>query len=756
MKVTKKSFCRSCHVYCGIEVDVEDNKAIEIRGDADNAASKGHICMRGKADLERLYHPDRLLTCKKRVNGNYEDISTEKALDEIAPKLKEIIAKYGPRSVAVYSGCGAHRSSAGGPWLAQRFLEAFGSPSMYTCFTIDSPSMLVAWTRLFGGPVPANLFDISNADVGMFIGSNPVHSHFSAMPPSNPFKRLKDAQKNGMKLIIMDPRRSYMARQADIFLQVKPGEDTALLAGIIKIIAEKKIYDVEYVKKYVSGAEALFESVKDFDLEYVSRRTQVPADLITRAAELLATSKRGAAVSGVGLHMARHQNLSTQLVMTLNALCGRIDRPGGMVRNEGPHSAEIPDGMVALPMPLYTGEKSRVRDIEGTLSWMGFFPEMPSPNLTDEILTPGDGRIRALIVHGGNPALVFPDEESTVRALKDLELLVVSDHFMTATAKFADYVIGVKHPFERADIPKMMDMNYPFPFGQYTEPLVEGPEGIMEDWEIFYELAKRMNLTISSKGKMPLAGMGLKGTLKMMKITWAMMKSKGIGSMMKQLKPPSPISMDKKPTTDELLNVMLKPLMARIPLEEIKKYPGGHIWGEEKLKIGGIIPNMIVHDDQKMAAGHPEVISEMREVRAEPVIETGGYEEGEDFAFRLITYRMKEVYCTQGHNLPSLQAKRPFNPLLMNSEAIQSLGLNDGDKVIVDSGFGNVEAIVEATENLKPDVVALAFGWGDPSDDRDVREKGSNVQRLIPDDVRYDPVTGLAQMTAIPVNVKPM
>ena len=162
---------------------------------------------------------------------------------------------------------------------------------------------------------------------------------------------------------------------------------------------------------------------------------------------------------------------------------------------------------------------------------------------------------------------------------------------------------------------------------------------------------------------------------------------------------------------------------------------------------------MIGHEDRRMAVGHPEVITELREVRAEPVIDGGGYEADENCAFRMITYRMREVYCSQGQNLPALRTKRPFNPVLMNPEAMQSLGVKDGDKVVVDSGYGSVEAIVEGTEDLAADVIALAFGWGDPSDDRDVREKGSNVQRLIPDDYRYDPVTGLALQTAVPVNV---
>jgi len=137
------------------------------------------------------------------------------------------------------------------------------------------------------------------------------------------------------------------------------------------------------------------------------------------------------------------------------------------------------------------------------------------------------------------------------------------------------------------------------------------------------------------------------------------------------------------------------------------------------------------------------------------VIEGGGYEIDEKASFRLITYRMKEVYCTQGQDLPSLRAKRPFNPVLMNPQAMESLGVKDGDRVKLDSGYGDVEGIVEASDDIAPGVVALAFGWGDPSDERDVREKGCNVQRLIPDDQRYDPITGLALFTAVPVNVSP-
>jgi anaerobic selenocysteine-containing dehydrogenase len=145
-----------------------------------------------------------------------------------------------------------------------------------------------------------------------------------------------------------------------------------------------------------------------------------------------------------------------------------------------------------------------------------------------------------------------------------------------------------------------------------------------------------------------------------------------------------------------------------------------------------------------MAAGHPDVLAELREVRAEPVIESGGYASDEDYGFRMITYRIKEVYCTQGQNLPSLASKRPYNPVLMHPDSMHALAIEDGDAVWVENAHGQVEGFVEASDEVGPHTIAFAFGW----------EK-SNVQRLISADFRYDSVTGLALQSAVPVNVRP-
>lgn len=702
---TKKSYCRFCHAFCGVEVDISDGRVVAVRGDPDNAVSRGYTCMKGRAEVERINHPDRLLSSKKRVNGRLVDISAEQALDEIAAEIAAIVEEDGPDAVAVFTGDGGHRTSAGGPPLVKKWLDALGSPGMYTAFTIDSPSMIVAASRLFGSPMPVVLLDIEHADVAMFVGTNPITSHFMSMPQSDPRRRLQDARRRGMKLIVIDPRRSETARLADIHLQVKPGEDATLLAGMIKVILDGDMYDHEYVNSYSNGLDLLAEAVAPFDLAYVAERTHVPAELIRDAATMWATAASGGAQSGTGLHMARHQNLATQLVMTLNVLCGRYDRRGGLTHHAGVVNFELPAFDRPVTIPEYRGPKSRVRGIEGSFNCLNFFEEMPTNTLTDEILTPGAGQIKALIVHGGNPALSLVDAKSTARALDELRLLVVTDLQLNATAEHADYVLAVRHPFERADVPNLADMNFPFPFSQYAAPLVDAPDGVMEDWEVFWGLAQRLGLKLDIPG----------------------------------------LDMSQTPTSDEMIDAMHA--NSRIPISEVRKYPGGNVWGDRAPLVDNVVPNMAGHALRPIRIGHPDVLAELAEVWAEPLIAGGGYETSESFRFRMITYRVREVYCTQGHDLPSLAARRPFNPVLMNPAAMESLGVATGDTVVVDSGFGRVEGIVEATDDVAEDVIAFAFGWGGPQD------KGVNVQHLIPDDYRFDPVTGLALQSAVPVNV---
>ncbi len=714
MPETHKTFCRFCHVFCGLEVDTEGNRVVDVRGDYDNPVSEGYTCPKGRAEVERINHPDRLLATQKKVGNEFEPVDTATAIDEIGDKLKSIIDEHGPEAVAVYVGCGGHRTSAGGPWYVAKWLESFGSPRLYTSLTIDSPALIIAYDRLFGGPLPLGVLDIDHADCTMFVATNPVVSHLWSMPQSNPATRLKNALNRGMKLVVIDPRRCDVAEKAHVHLQVKPGEDATLLACIIREIIDNGWHDTDYVDNYCSGFDELHAAVAPFTLEYTEQRTTCKADDIVEAARLFATAKSGAAASGTGLHMARHQNLATQLVQTLNAICGRFDRRGGMTRNPGTLGPELAaEGNAPLPVSLRTDQRSRVRDIQGITGLFGY-QEMPTNTLADEILTEGKGQVRALIVNGGNPALVFSDTDNTLKALQNLDLLVVNDLFMSATAKHADYVMAVKHPFERADIPMLSDAYFPSAFNQYSPALVDAEGDVIEEWEFFWRVAQRMGANFELPG----------------------------------------IAADTVPSADDVIRA-LNP-HARVSFDDIRAAsPSGELYDDGVPAVGGVIPDMVGHADRRLAVGHPEVIEELGEVFAEPVIASGGYAEDKDFDFRLITYRMREVYCTTGHNLPSLRRRRTYNPALMNRDDMARLSLTDEDLVTIDSGFGRIEAVVEASDRVAAGTVGLAHGWGDPEDDRPTREKGSNVQFLIPRDVGYDKITGLAQQSAFPVNIYP-
>ena len=280
MVESKKSFCRFCHVFCGIEVDIEEGHVQNVRGDRENEVTQGYTCQKGRAEPERIHHEDRILTPRKRVGDSWKDVGLREALDEVAERLSDVVDQHGPESVAIYTGCGGHRTSAGGPWFVRRWLQALGSTKMYTSYTIDSPSLTIAGNRFFGGPLPANVLDVERAECALFVGTNPAASHQLNMPQSSPSARIKQARKKGMKVIVVDPRRSDVARMADLHLQVKPGEDATLLAAMVKVILDRGLQDHEYCDQFVSGVEELQEAVSRFDLDYAAMRSGVPADMI--------------------------------------------------------------------------------------------------------------------------------------------------------------------------------------------------------------------------------------------------------------------------------------------------------------------------------------------------------------------------------------------------------------------------------------------------------------------------------------------
>ncbi len=706
---THKTFCRFCHAYCAIEVDVEDGKPIAVRGDVEDPMYGGYTCIKGRQLPEQYNTPARVSrSIKKRNDGGFDEIDTDKAMDEIAAKIQQLVKDHGPRSVATYVGSYGYQNSAA-LTVSKAWHQSIGSTSYYTSVTIDQPAKFIAGSRFgsWGGGTHA----FTGADVCMMVGNNPVVSQytpFGGPPPFSPYARLRDEMKKGMKVIVIDPRKTEVANRATMHLQINPGEDPALLSGFIRLILAEKLHDIEFCAHHVQDLEELTRRVEPFTPSVVAARTGIPAEDIAAAARTFAGAKRGVAVAGTGPDMSPRGVLTEHLILVLNMICGRVNKEGERMPNPGllgPVSAKRAEVRPAQPAYNY-GPKSRVRGL-GEI-----FGEMPTATLNDEILLEGEGQIKALICLGGNPMVAFPDQDKTKLAMDKLELLVCVDLYKSATAKLADYIIAPTISLERDDVTMLTDTWYDEPYSHYTKAVLPRNEQSREEWEIYWELSKRSGIPIDLPG----------GAL--------------------------------DPTTRPSKFDVLKLLTpnARISIAEMAEKGKGHIYADVQVTVEPGRENQ----NAQFQLLPDDVAEELTEVANENLWRDGKIiDDNQEFTHLLISRRLKHVFNSSGQQLEALQKKGTTNPAYMNPADLDLLGIKSGDLVEIAAAAGSLVGVAEAASDVKQGVISMAHAWGDtPGNWGEVREKGSSTNRLVDDTRTYDRITGQPRMSAIPVNLR--
>jgi anaerobic selenocysteine-containing dehydrogenase len=523
---------------------------------------------------------------------------------------------------------------------------------------------------------------------------------------TNPFTALRRAKQRGLSLIVVDPRRTELAASADVFLQIRPGEDPTLLAGVIRVILSEGLHDREFCRRWVSDLDSLKRTVEPFAPGYVADRCAVDADDLIRAARLFAAGSRGTAGTGTGPNMAPHSSLTEHLVLVLNTLCGRVNRAGDLIESGSFLSPAKPRrAQVSPPTDPATGPPSRVRGLRG------YHGEMPTATLAEEILMPGRGRIRALVVSGGNPVVAWPDQQLTVRALRDLELLVVIDHRMTATAELAHAVIPPRLSLERADVPHVMDRWYTAPYTNYTPAVVEAEGDLYAEWEVFWELARRLG------SRLPLPG--------------------------------GDVPFDRRPSDDEMIDLIYAG--ARMSLDEIRRHRG--VVHEHLALVAQPADDGA---DAKFTVAPKDLMAELTEVRIE-CIDPRPAESAEatPYTFRLVSRRLKAVLNSLGTELPGVRAKAgTTNCAYLNPDDMATLGVAPDELVEISSPTGSLVAVAAAASDVRRGVVSMAHGWGGVSlDDDDVRAIGAPTNRLVSTVDGHDRMTGMPVQSAIRVRV---
>ena len=709
------SFCRNCTAYCPILCTVDDGRVIRVTGDPEAPAYNGYTCPKGRSLPEQHNDPNRLLRpIVRHSDGSHATLPVNAAIGEIAERLQALVARHGPKSVAIYYGTGNVTNPAGSA-MARAFANALGTNLVFSAQAIDKPGANVSIALHGHWHAGAQAFE--TADTWLIVGANPVIAKSNGAPMNNPGQRLKEAVERGMKLIVIDPRRTETAKRAHVHLQLRPGEDPALLAGLIHIILAEDLVDRDFLARNAVGLDELRKAVAPFTPDVVAERAGVPREQLLEAARTFARAKRGGAVCATGASFGTHGNLSFYLALCLNTLCGRWAREG----DPAPYPNVLlppfqPRAQPYAPYPLFGNGRLRVH---GGLreSACG----MPTAALADEILLGGDDGIKALICLGGNPVLSWPDQARTEAALRSLDLLVVLDAQHTATAQLAHYAFGVPLSLETAGSTSRVEAlkyigaarGFTIPWAQYTPAVVPPPAGsdLVEDAAFFFRLAQRLSL----------------------QLTWTNVN--GYRGHVESPPLAVPLDMAREPSNEELIELTCR--NARVPLGEVKKHPHGHVFQEAAQTVAPRDPACAA----MLQLADPMMIAELAEVQRRR-------QAAEDGELLMVPRRINRVMNSVGHTLPD--AAEPFTPAHMHPDDMAAQGLIAGQRVTVRSAHGEITAALHADDSLRRGVVSVVHGFGGRLGD--AGQTACSVTRLTAM-AEVDAVTGLPRLGALPVRV---
>ena len=702
--------CRICAGMCSLTITRDAaGRMVSARGDKANPLTRGYACIKGlqlpaaHASPLRLLHP-----LKRLADGSFVRVPLETALDEIAGRLRALIARHGPDAIAGFRGTMNYSNQTANAMLPA-WLAALGSSSFFSTMTIDQSAKWVSVERL--GTWAAGRDPFVLADVLMFVGTNPLVSLSTFnFPSQHPVQQMRDALARGTRFIVIDPRRSETARHASVFLQPWPGEDAALLAGLLRIILDEAWHDAEFCARHAVGVDALHRALASFDARTVAARCGVTPEALRDAAALFAQPhadgrrKRGSAASGTGANMGPHSNLVEHLVECLNVVCGRYARAGDPVPNPG---------VLAPPWPrraeVIAPRRSWEQGDQGRLGWGMLFGQKMSGALADEITVPGPGQLHALFVDGGNPALSMPDQPRFVDALRQLDLLVTIDPFMSETARLSHFVIPPLMMFEHADLgtrdyePHVLHV----PYAQYAQKVAEPPAGaeVVDDWFVFWALARRLGVKLVFDGV--------------------------------------PLDMANAPTQEALLEILAR--HASVPFEQIRAHPEGHVFD---------VPAMTVQPGNPDSAARFEVLpADVKTELAALASEPGGAP-GAQHTHLLAVRRVRDVQNTMYRHLAAIRKRLPHNPAWLHPDDLAELGMVSGERVVIESRHGRIEAVAEADATLRRGVVSITHGFGGLPGDAEAH--GVNVNCLTSTRTDLEPINAMPRLTALAVRVVPV
>jgi len=691
-----KSTCRMCHGVCGVLVHIKDGRVVEITGDPDCPTSLGYICPKGRASVEMLYHPDRLKFPLKRTGARGENrwqrINWDEALDTVAGRLREYKEKFGAESVATIIGTGRPLLP-----LYMRFSNCFGTPNhlsiINNCYfprivaaRMTSGRFHVCDYYGFGGETPKCVLNW-----GCNIAGSGAADGMCGY-------QVTRTVKNGAKLIVVDPRRTDLAAQADHWLQLRPGTDDALALGMLNVIIKEQLYDKDFVAKWTTGFDEFAERVGEYTPERVAEITWVPAEAIRAAARTYATTRPACLQWGNAIDQNINTLQTARAVHCLSAITGNLDVPGGdisLVTPDGVKTHTVHgDQSLAMHERLTPEIKSRM--IGGGKYKVLDTAVIHPRHLLDTIMSGQPYPIKALFVMGSNTLLNQTDPVRTARAFRKVDFTVVTDLFMTPTAQMADILLPASSWLENDEVADV-HMGWCVLIRQKVAEIGE----CRDDKQILFDLARRL-------------GMGDDFPWRDVReyCDWTLQNA---GLNFEEFKE---------------LGILTGKMRYR------KYEQGGFDTPSGKVELKCSALESMGYDPLPYYVEPPESPYSTPDLFKDyPLIITAGS-------------RIQGYFCSEGRQIPSLRKLNPDPIIEIHPETAGRLGIEDGDWVWIESPRGRIKQRAKLTDGIHPGVVHAQHGWWFP--EKEPPEYGfteSNVN-LLAADMPCDPHTGSESLRA--------
>ncbi|MBQ0812655.1 MAG: molybdopterin-dependent oxidoreductase [Marinobacter sp.] len=745
--------CHLCEAMCGIAVEVKGGSIASIRGDDKDPLSRGHICPKAVALQDLHEDPERLRKPVRKTPTGWQEIEWDEAFRTVAEKLHSTRSTHGRNSIGVYLG-NPNVHNHGSLIATMPFLRAVGTQNRFSATSNDQLPHMLASLEMFGHQVLFPIPDIDNTDLFICIGGNPMASNGSLMTVPDFRGRLKALKQRGGMMIVVDPRRTETAKLAEEFHFVRPGTDAFLLMAMVNTLFTDELVHPGPAKDLIKDLDLLRLASLPFTPEAVAKRTGISAETTRDLAHQLANTPKAALYTRMGTSTQTFGSIATWLAYCLNILTGKLDTVGGVMFTQ-PAIDLIALGAMSGQQGHFGKRHSRVKGLPE------FAGEYPSSTMADEILTPGEGQVRAFVTVAGNPVLSSPNGRRLDEALSGLDFMVSVDYYINETTRHADIILPPTAALERSHYDIVFNMLAVRNVSKYSEALFDAGPDSRHDWQILLELAHRLE-KLRKGGTLPIRS----------ELGWRAFRQAGPDPIIDLLLRTGPYGADTgrvrgmvEPATGMIMSLLpkhhplrglaklssLNPQWQELPkglsLKRLKEHPSG-------IDLGALrpaLPNRLFTRDGKIHLAPRRYLEDVERLHRQlSAPEPSG-------GLLLIGRRHARSNNSWMHNCRRLVKGKDRCTLLIHTHDANRLGLQAGSKAQISVADRQVILPVEITEDMMPGVVSIPHGWGH---DRDGTRQstasahaGASINDLLSDQ-DTDPVAGTSVLNGQPVTVK--